>query len=213
MVVLPVAIVVAIVGAILFVGGNKVISVITGGNEAPPFDFKLGKTIGIPTREGVRSPSLQAKADVAAKAALPTIDAFFTEAFLDPGNWKDGSYDSAFDGFEEAARHQAETELTTATLGPDAGKTYASVASGKSKVWFRVLFDPQGSPADVDAIVRFHALGKGKDGTYTDITAHGQFFLHDTGDGWKIYGFTIGRSDHETTPPPGPSGATPTPSA
>lgn len=211
--VLPVAIVVAIVGVILFVGGGKVVGVFTHGDEIPPFDFKLGKTIGIPTKEGVRSPSLQAKADEAAKAALPTIDAFFTEAFLDPGNWKDGSYDSAFDGFDEVARHRAETALETLTLGPDAGKTYASVTPGKSKVWFRVLFDPSGDPSQVDAIVRFHALGKGKDGTYTDITAHGQFFLHDTGDGWKVYLFTMGRSDHETTPPAGPSAATPTPSA
>jgi hypothetical protein len=211
-VVLPVAIVVAIVVAILFVGGNKVISVISGGDEAPPFDFKLGKAIGIPTKEGVRAPSLQAKADETARAALPTIDAFFTEAFLDPGNWKDGSYDSAFDGFDDEARHRAEAELGTLTLGSDAGKTYTTVTPGKGKVWFRVLFDPSGDPADVDAIVRFHALGKGKDGTYTDITAHGQFFLHDIGDGWKVYAFTLGRSDHETAPPAGPSAGTPSPS-
>lgn len=210
--VLPVVIAVVIVGALLFIGGGRVIKAVTGNDETPPFDFKLGKTAAVSTSDSASPADLQPTADGVAQEALPTIDTLFTEAFLDPGNWRDGSYDSALDTFEEAARATAEGQLETVTLGVNAGDTYASVAPGKSKVWFRVLFDPQGNPAEIDAIVRFHALAKGKDGTYTDITSHGQFFLHDTGDGWKIFGFSVGRADHETTPPAGPSGGTPVPS-
>jgi hypothetical protein len=210
--VLPAALVAVIVGALLFLGGGKVVRNLIGQDVTPEFDFKMGKTVAISTNEKFTPPDLQSKADDVAQEALPTIDALFSGAYLDPNNWKDGSYDSALDQFEDVARPTAERELATLTLGPDAGQTYASVSPGKSKVWFRVLFDGSGNPSEAVAQVRFHALGKQKDGTYMDVTAHGEFFLR--GDEWKIYAFTIGRSDHETTPPAGPSpGASSSPSS
>jgi hypothetical protein len=212
LVVLPVVIGAVIVGVLLFMGGGKVVQSILHHETTPPFDFKVGKTSSISTSDKFRGKDLQSKADQVAQQALPTIDTLFTEAYLNPNNWKHDDYGSALDEFDDAARPTAERELATVTLGPDAGSTYTSVAPGKSKVWFRVLFDPSGNPSQVVAKVRFHALGKRTDGTYTDITAHGEFFMR--GSDWTIYSFTIGRADHETAPPAGPSpGASPSASS
>lgn len=176
-------------------------------NSTPAFDFRAGKTIAISTSETVRAKDLQTMADQTAVEVTPVIDALFTQAFLNPENWRNGSYDAALEAFDDAARTSAENQIETVTLGTSAGDTYDTVGPGKSKLWFRVLFDADSKPKTVVAVVRFHALGKRTDGTYTDITAHAQFFMHDTGSGWKIFSFKVGRTDHETTPPPGPSGS------
>jgi hypothetical protein len=212
---LPFAVV--IVPVLLVAGGSIAIFALKGGsipgisggpdNSTPAFDFRPGKTIAISTSENVKTKDLQAAAAQTATEATPVIDDLFTQAFLNPENWRNGSYDSALEGFDEAARTSAEKQIEAVTLGTKAGDTYDTVSPGKSKLWFRVLFDADSTPRTVVAIVRFHALGKRTDGTYTDITAHAQFFMHDTGDGWKIFSFKIGRDDHETTPPPGPSGS------
>lgn len=203
---------------VLVAGGTFVLFALKGGsvpgifgggpdNSTPAFDFRPGKTIAISTSENVTTKDLQAAAGQTAVEATPVIDALFTQAFLNPENWRDGSYDSAFEGFDDAARTSAVNQIETVALGTTAGDTYNTVSPGKSKLWFRVLFDADSKPKTVVAVVRFHALGKRKDGTYTDITAHAQFFMHDTSDGWKIFSFKVGRTDHETTPPPGPSGS------
>jgi hypothetical protein len=207
-----VVILVVAVVALLFMGGGKVVSHILHHEATPPFDFKVGKTSSVTTSDKFRAKDLQSKADQVAQEALPTIDALFTEGYLNPNNWKHDDYGSAFDEFDDAARSSAEQQLATVTLGPNAGSTYSSVAPGKSKVWFKVLFDPSGNPSEAVARVRFHALGKRTDGTYTDITAHGEFFMR--GGDWKIYAFTMGRTDHETTAPASPSsGASPSASS
>jgi hypothetical protein len=212
---LPFAVV--IVPVVLVAGGSIAIFALKGGsipglsngpdNSTPAFDFRPGKTIAISTSESVQTKDLQAAAAQTATEATPVIDALFTQAFLNPENWRNGSYDSALEGFDDAARTSAEKQIETLTLGKTAGDTYNTVSPGKSKLWFRVLFDADSTPRTVVAVVRFHALGKRTDGTYTDIAAHAQFFMHDTGDGWKIFSFKVGRDDHETTPPPGPSGS------
>lgn len=195
--------------ALFALKGGSVPGIFGGGpdNSTPAFDFRAGKTIAISTSENVRAKDLQTAADQTATEATPVIDALFTQAFLNPDNWRNGSFDSAFEAFDDAARTSAENQIETVTLGTSAGDTYDTVSPGKSKLWFRVLFDADSKPKTVVAVVRFHALGKRTDGTYTDITEHAQFFMHDTGGGWKIFSFKVGRTDHETTPPPGPSGS------
>jgi hypothetical protein len=212
---LPFAVV--IVPVVLVAAGSIAIFALKGGsipglsngpdNSTPAFDFRPGKTIAISTSENVKTKDLQAAAAQTAADATPVIDDLFTQAFLNPENWRNGTYDSALEGFDDAARTSAEKQIETVTLGAKAGDTYDTVSPGKSKLWFRVLFDADSTPRTVVAVVRFHALGKRTDGTYTDIAAHAQFFMHDTGDGWKIFSFKIGRDDHETTPPPAPSGS------
>jgi hypothetical protein len=212
---LPFAVV--IVPVVLVAGGSIAIFALKGGSipglsngpddSTPAFDFRPGKTIAISTSESVKTKDLQAAAAQTATEATPVIDDLFTQAFLTPENWRNGSYDAALEGFDDAARSSAEKQIETVTLGAKAGDTYDTVSPAKSKLWFRVLFDADSTPRTVVAVVRFHALGKRTDGTYTDIAAHAQFFMHDTGDGWKIFSFKVGRDDHETTPPPGPSGS------
>lgn len=212
-IIVPVVAILGIAGAILLTKGGKGLIHIGPDDTIPPFHFRVGKAIGVSTNEQTSAKNLRSAAETAGKDVVDVIDGFYTEAFLDPSNWRDGSYDSAFHDFEDAATSSAEGQLDAVTLGKTAGDRFASVSPDTSKLSFRVLFDPNGKAKTVVAIADFQALAKGKDGTYTEIVSKGEFFLHDTGDGWKVFSFSVHRADHETTPPPGPSGATPSPSA
>lgn len=212
-IIVPVVAILGIAGVILLTKGGKAILHIGPDNTIPAFDFKVGKALAVSTNERTSAKQLRSAAATAGNDVVPVIDGFYTEAFLDPSNWRDGSYDSAFDDFEDAATSSAESQLDAVTLGKTAGDRFSSVSPDTSKLSFRVLFDPDGKAQTVVAIADFQALAKGKDGTYTEIVSKGEFFLRDTGDGWKVFSFSVHRADHETTPPPGPSGATPSPSA
>jgi hypothetical protein len=99
-------------------------------NSTPAFDFRPGKTIAISTSENVTTKDLQAAAAQTATEATPVIDDLFTQAFLNPENWRNGSYDSALEGFDDAARSSAEKQIETLTLGKTAGDTSDTVSPG-----------------------------------------------------------------------------------
>ena len=208
----PVVLVVAVASLIFVVGHGKVSGIFTGGGQdetTPAFDFRIGKTHTVSTSEKTDPKDLRSAAKGATTDAAPLIDTLYTEAFLNPSNWRDGTYDSALEVFDDPARQSALGQLDTVTLGAAAGETFDGVDPDKGKLSFKVLFDANGKPTTVVAIVEFQALAKGKDGTYTEIVSHGQYFLRESGC-WKIFSFSVRRADHETRPPPAPSG---TPSA
>jgi hypothetical protein len=185
-------------GAIPFLGG--------GAEPVPAFDFKVTKAAVVTTSENTDPSSLQASAEKVSKAVVPVMDQLYTDAFLDPNNWKDGSYDSAWEVFEGGAVDSAQQQAATLTLGENAGDVFSSVQPDKGKVKVRVLFNAEGKPASAVAVVQFSALGANKDGTYTEIVSKGQYFLRDTGDGWKVYSFSVRRADQEArAPKPAPS--------
>jgi hypothetical protein len=210
----PIVLVVAAAILVLILtgkGGTLIDTITPGGDEpVPAFDFKPFKPAHVrvvSTTEGADEQALRSAATTAATAAVPVLDNLFTEAFLDPNNWKDGSYDEAFVDFTDDAAAQATgAGLETVTLGADAGATYQTVSPSKGSIRFDVLFDRDGNAFSVAAHVKFYALGERKDGTYTAIVSHGVVFLRDTG-GWSVIGYDLKRNDHETEPP------TPSPSA
>ncbi len=184
---------------------------IGGGDEpAPPFDFIVKPARAIPTASDADKAALSASADEVAQEITPTIDDLYTNAYLDPSNWRHDDYEEVFTAFAPHAAATAEQSVETLTLGATAGDVFDTVDPGKSKLSYQVLFDPNGEPETAVVSVIFRATAKRKNGTYLAIVSEGEFFLRQI-DGWKITAFDVTRDDHETQPPsPSPS---PSPSA
>jgi hypothetical protein len=211
---LVVPVVLVALGVALFLvlaggGGGGLIGIGDGDEDAPPFDFRVGRTSVEPTVADADSDALQAEADALVEEVTPVLDDLFTNAFLDPANWRNGDYEEVFELFADGAAASAQSGVEAITLGASAGDVYESVAPTRGGLDYTVLFDQEGSPDTVVVRVRFYALGERADGTFTAIVSAGQMFLRDL-DGWKVTAFDMRRNDHETTPPtPAPSGTSP----
>jgi len=194
--------------------GDKLPGIIPGGGgdePVPQWDgFKLAKVQVVGTAEEADNNALRPSAETTATDVAPLLDQFFTDAFLDPNNWKDGNYEDALAVFSDAALPSAQVAgLETLTLGENAGDTYESVQPDKGSIRYDVLFDREGNPFNVAAHVKFYATAQLKDSTYVAIVSHGVLFLQDTGDGWHITAYDMKRNDHATEAPTatGTSGA------
>lgn len=207
----PVALVAAGVVLILMLGGDGdgVLGIGDDGpsDEVPPFEFRLAKTSVVATVEDADVEALQTSAQTLTTEVEPIIDDLYTNAFLDPTNWREGDYEEVMGMFAEEALPSAQEGIETLTLGATAGDVYETVTPRKGSLRFDVLFDQEGSPDTVVVDVRFYALGERADGTFTSIVSVGQLFLSDLG-GWKVTAFDVRRADKETKPPsPSPSGS------
>jgi len=206
---IPAAIVAVIVVLILVLSGGADIPIL-GGNgeddEVPAFDFNVKKASAVATVGDADLAALTASAEQTSQDITPTIDDLFTNAFLDPTNWREGDYEEVFEAFAEDAVPAAQQSVETLTLGATAGDLFEDVEPDKGSLAYDVLFDPEANPDT--AVVTFHfvAVGERKDGTFVKLVSDGQFFLRDI-DGWTITAFDVTRSDRETQPP------TPSPSA
>lgn len=212
---MPVALVAAGVVLILVLkggGDGGILGPLTGGGNVdddtvPPFEFRLSKTGMVATVEEADLDTMRSQAGTVVDAITPLLDQLYTNAFLDPTNWRDGDYEEIFTIFAADALASAREGVETLTLGATAGDVYERVTPRRGSLRFRVLFDPDGAPNTVVVEVSFTALGERQDGTYSAIVSTGELFLNDEG-GWKVTAFDISRADHETKPP-----SSPTPSA
>jgi hypothetical protein len=187
--------------------------IIGGGDEpAPPFDFTVKPAKAIPTAPDADKAALSASADEVAQEITPTIDDLYTNAYLDPSNWRHDDYEEVFTAFAHHAAPTAEQSVETLTLGATAGDVFDTVDPGKSKLSYQVLFDPNGEPETAVVSVIFRATAKRKNGTYLAIVSEGEFFLRQI-DGWKITAFDVTRDDHETQPPSPSASTSASPSA
>jgi hypothetical protein len=214
-----------IVPVVLVIGGVVLLFVLGGGTDSipiigddgpddtvPAFDFTTTKTTGIATASEFDKAALAASAEQTGAEITPTIDDLFTNAFLDPTNWREGDYEEVFEAFAPNALPAAQENVETLTLGASAGDVFEKVRPNKSSLQYRVLFDPEGNPDTAVVRFTFNATGKRLDGTALAIASSGQFFLQDL-DGWQITAFDVVRSDTEAEPSPttgatGGSGAT-----
>ena len=175
--------------------------IIGGGDEpAPPFDFIVKPATAISTAPDADEATLSASADEVAQEITPMIDDLYTNAYLDPSNWRHDDYEEVFATFAPDAAATAEQSVETLTLGATAGDVFDTVDPGKSKLSYQVLFDPDGAPETAVVSVIFRATAERKDGTYLAIVSEGEFFLRQV-DGWKITAFDVTRDDHEAQPP------------
>ena len=203
---------VAIGAAILLATRGGGGSIIGGGDEpAPPFDFIVKPATAIPTTPDADEAALSASADEVAQEITPLIDDLYTNAYLDPSNWRHDDYEEVFAAFAPQAAATAEQNVETLTLGSTAGNVFDTVDPGKSKskLSYQVLFDPDGEPETAVVSVIFRATAERKNGTYLAVVSKGEFFLRqiDGQEGWTITAFDVSRDDHETQPP-SPSAST-----
>ena len=203
---------VAIGAAILLATRGGGGSIIGGGDEpAPPFDFIVKPATAIPTAPDADEAALSASADEVAQEITPLIDDLYTNAYLDPSNWRHDDYEEVFGAFAPQAAATAEQSLETLTLGATAGNVFDTVDPGKSKskLSYQVLFDPDGEPETAVVSVIFRATAERKNGTYLALVSEGEFFLRqiEGQEGWTITAFDVSRDDHETQPP-SPSAST-----
>jgi hypothetical protein len=176
-------------------------SIIGGGDEpAPPFDFIVKPATAIPTAPDADEAALSASADEVAQEITPMIDDLYTNAYLDPSNWRHDDYEEVFTAFAPDAAATAEESVETLTLGATAGDVFDTVEPGKSKLTYQVLFDPDGAPESAVVSVIFRATAERKNGTFLAIVSEGEFFLRQI-DGWTITAFDVTRDDHEKEPP------------
>ena len=179
-------------------GGGPIIG---GGDEpAPPFDFIVKPATAIPTAPDADEAALSASAAEVAQEITPMIDDLYTNAYLDPSNWRHDDYEEVFTAFAPDAAATAEQSVETLTLGATAGDVFDTVDPGKSKLTYQVLFDPDGAPESAVVSVIFRATAERKNGTYLAIVSEGEFFLRQV-DRWTITAFDVTRDDHEKEPP------------
>jgi hypothetical protein len=183
-------------------GGGAIIG---GGDEpAPPFDFIVKPATAIPTAPDADETALSASAAEVAQEITPMIDDLYTNAYLDPSNWRHDDYEEVFTAFAPDAAATAEQSVETLTLGATAGDVFDTVDPGKSKLTYQVLFDPDGAPESAVVSVIFRATAERKNGTFLAIVSEGEFFLRQVdgqGEGWTITAFDVTRDDHEKEPP------------
>ena len=190
----------------LFAAGGGGILNAGPDEDIPPFDFVQGRTtaISVVANDKETPPTVT----TAAKRVTSTMDMLYTEAFLDPANWRDGSYDEVWLLFVDDASAAAEQDAPTLTAGPDGGDTYTRIATPKGRIEVRILLDDQDRAATAVALVRFSAIGSRRDGKQTLFRSVGQYFLRPGGDGWQVYSFSVDRDDHlREAPSPTASGS------
>jgi hypothetical protein len=185
-------------------GGTDAIPIIGDGPDdtVPEFDFATTKSTGISTVSEFDKVALAASAEQTGVEITPTIDDLFTNAFLDPSNWREGDYEEVFAAFAPDALPAAQQNVDTLTLGTTAGDVFEKVRPDRSSLQYRVLFDQDGNPDTAVVRFTFNATAKRTDGTFLAIVSSGQLFLQDL-DGWKITAFDVARSDAEAEAPAG----------
>jgi hypothetical protein len=203
-----VLVVVGVLGFVLFGGGGA--GGIIGPREddtIPAFDFKVGKTSAVSvSAEKTDKSSVPAAAKTAATDVTAALDTLYTEGFLDPANWRDGSYDEVWPVFAEDAAGAAQQDGSTLTVGANGGD-FEKIAEPKGRIAVKVLLNDRNGVATAVAIVRFSAVGTRTDGKLTVFRSSGQYFLRQADDGWQVYSFDVSRDDQLREPKPSPSGS------
>jgi hypothetical protein len=178
----------------------------TPSEGTPEFEFRLGRTQAIRTASGDREAGREA-AEVAAGEIALTMSRMYSLAYLDPTNWRAGTYEPVLAFFDADARQSASEDGGGLTLGSDAGQRFAEVLPASGNLQVQVLLDTAGEPFTAVAHAKFAADADGSDGGRTVVTSRGRYFLSIGDEGtWTIYAYKVKRSEREPA-----DGGTPSP--
>ncbi len=147
-------VVAAVVLGFVLLGGADSLPII-GGSPPPPtpdFAFTMTKVTPVATSSESTHKDLETKAKEAAGQVTDQMNTLYIGAFLDPGNWLDGSYDSVWELFDQGASAEAQTQVETLTAGTGAGDTFKQILPDAGKLKAKVLFDLKDQPYSVVAI-------------------------------------------------------------
>jgi hypothetical protein len=190
----------AIGGFLLFGGDVPLIDEPSGPAEFS-FDLKglkasaTSKTPPSELRDTVQEASTGVKA---------TMDELYFRAFVDTDSW--GDYTSAYELFEGEAAASAEADTEVLTLGPTANDDFEALASPSGTLTIAVLTGKKDMPETAVAEVQFLANAQRKDGTSTEISSSGSFFLRQVDGAWRIFAYRVDRDD-QAAGDPSPTGS------
>ena len=179
---------------------------IVGGDvpETPEFAFEVSKPKAVETSTKPDHQQAVAAAEGPAEAVTQRIDDLYTAAFLDPGNWMEGSYDDVLEFFADGASDAAEAQLDVLTAGPDAPEAFDTIKPMPSTLKVHVLLDALGVPRAVEGSARFVARGTGA-GLDVTLVSKGQFVFERSDGEWRVVSFSVQRNDEEREPKPSSS--------
>ena len=200
---------VAVILVFLVRGGGGDNGPFTPDPETPPFAFETSKLLVVPTNADANTDTLDTKAKIPANDIQEIMNALYINAFLDPSNWQDGSYDDVWTLFDTGSGTEAQTQVDTLTAGTGAGDAFDTILpTGTSTLKMKVLFDPKDLPYSVVAIVKFKATGSGKDGQELQMVSKGQYVFQRVDGSWKVVSFRVVRNDEQqAAPSPSASGS------
>jgi hypothetical protein len=196
----------AVVVALVLLGNDPGPSAPAGSNAteivepAPAFTFRLVSVERVSSGEGSDAGPVAREAAGQIKLVLSQL---YSQTFLDPANWREGTYEGAWALFAPKAAEAARADEATLSLGPDAGTAYDSVKPAGGSLKLSVLMDEAGDPFTAVATVKFAAKATETDGDVVVLVSTGEYFLRPVGDSWRIFGYEIERKTRE------PKGATP----
>ena len=167
------------------------------------FGFELKGVKPSPTTRTTPS-KLRDRVRAAGNEVKTTMDELYFRAFVDPDSW--GDYASAYELFDGPAAASAEEDLEVLTLGTDASDIYEAVEPATSTISIDVLTDTKDAPSTAIAEVEFLAEARKKDGTSTQISSTGSFFLRQVDGTWRIFAYRVDRGD-EAAAASSPSGS------
>lgn len=189
------------VGSFLFFGGD--VSLIDEPSGPGEFSFALGNVQASPITD-TPPPQLKDIAREAGASIKETMDELYFRAFVDSSSW--GDYAAAFELFEGEAAASAELDAEVLTLGPTANDDFEAMASPSGTLTIAVLTDKKDVPVTAVAEVQFLADAQRKDGTSTEISSSGSFFLRQVDGAWRIFAYRVDRAD-QAAEEPSPTGS------
>jgi hypothetical protein len=161
--------------------------------QTPAFRFTKATRALVRTSPGRIKRRQKAISERAAIAARTILDDLYTEGFLDPANWQQGTYVEAFRGFASGARKRAETRPGLLTAGSGAGDRYEQILPVSGRIHTRILLGRAGKPTLLLSVVRFSAIALGPEPV--TLRSAGQFFFERVHGSWKIVSFHVTRTD------------------
>jgi len=160
--------------------------------NVPAFRFSPRDRVLVPTWPGKIKRRMRAAGEVAATATATLLSDLYTEAFLDPANWR-GAYGDVFRIFAGGARSEARRREGVLTAGRAAADRFERVEPIAGKLRSRILLDRLGKPVLVVSLVRFRARGLGDQTTI--LRSSGRYFFERVDGRWRIVSFDVERAD------------------
>jgi hypothetical protein len=179
------------VGGYLLLGGD--VPGVPAGPEGPSgFGFDLGNVHASPITNTPPS-QLRETAREAGTGIKDTMDELYFRAFVDADSW--GDYEAVFELFDGATAARAEADVEVLTLGAAANERFERLRTPGGTLTIAVLTDAKDAPVTAVAEVRFQANAEGSDGTATEISSVGAFFLREVDGAWRIFAYRVDRDD------------------
>ncbi len=184
-------------------GGDGPLGAIVGREapKTPAFEFEAAKPKPVETAAKPDHQQAVTAAQAPAEAVTQRLDDLYTAAFLDPGNWMEGSYDDVLELFADGARDAAEAQLDVLTAGPEAAEAFETIRPMPSTLKIHVLFDPAGVAQSVEGSARFVGMGTGTSDQVM-LVSKGQFIFEKSDGEWLVVSFSVQRNDEERRPKP-----------